>query len=186
MKFSMTLCASIVAILAATTSAFATRDPIPGIDIIVDCPHCKPPIEAITAHTNGNGEVTLKGLVPGDYVAVIDGKSLVAAVDRMGGGGGHSHLYKEKEGAEPTKGSNDSSRSANVAAGDVNGDGPPQKGSIVLNLPWSAGDKVSAPYHRDSALREGVRIKFTVPSSSEGATYDALGRIIFVGVTVKY
>ena len=70
------------AVLAITAqSAMASNKPIPGIDVIVKK---NPGGNAITATTDADGQIVLKGLEPGDYVIEIDGKSLVKAMDGAG------------------------------------------------------------------------------------------------------
>ncbi len=71
-------------LLAFMSGAFG-GEPIPGVDIyLADCNVCKPPYKGggIVA-TNGNGSVTFQNLTPGDYELRVDGKSLVAAMERL-------------------------------------------------------------------------------------------------------
>ena len=63
-----------LALTLSTTAAMA--DPVPGVNVWVG------PI-ILEKQTDANGQITLKNLAPGNYVIKIDGKSLVAAMDRF-------------------------------------------------------------------------------------------------------
>ncbi len=93
MKTNLVCAALACFVLAMTSTAgIAAIDPIPGVDIIVKkvcydskgreirCPGGNIVIQAQTSST---GIVQYKSLLPGDNVIEIDGKSLVAAMDRL-------------------------------------------------------------------------------------------------------
>jgi len=72
------LACAVLAIMG--TAALAANNPIPGVDIVVKK---HPGGNSLTATTDANGQVVLKGLEPGDYEVDIDGTSFVAAMDGL-------------------------------------------------------------------------------------------------------
>ena len=87
-SFCATLSAVAFAVVCAS-SALAAPMPVAGIDIKMDCttsPQQKGPIGE--GRTDDKGRAQLKAGLPGPYEIVLDGKSLVAAVDKRGAKGG--------------------------------------------------------------------------------------------------
>jgi len=72
-----------IAFTLTVTAAEAANNPIPGVDVVIkrNCPcgHAIP--VPVRARTDANGQVSLKGMAPGNYVAQIDDKRLVASLD---------------------------------------------------------------------------------------------------------
>ncbi len=179
------------ALALSTTAATATNDPIPGVDIIVQ----KNPggTIVIQTHTDSNGSLTLRGLAPGDYVIEIDGRSLVAAMDKLapaapekkeshssfslgiGGflGGGSSHSSGDHGGAGPVGGgSHGSSHSSDGGMG------------VGLSVPLGGGDKGS-----DQPGEPITSINISLPNKQDmkiDAPYcrDAASRGLHIGFTV--
>ena len=142
------LCA-VVVVCAPLAQAYATIDPIPGIDIVVR----KNPGGVIVARTqtNAKGTFVLKELAPGEYTVELDGKSLVAAVGRL------------NPSAKPK---------SSVAVGDVNADGRADtikielKEVLVSSYQTSGGTARAPQTHLDKATAKGVRMTFTATVSS--------------------
>lgn len=63
-----------LALVLPGAAALAIGEPIPGIDIVVKCLGCKPPIHGITAPTRSDGTYQFKELAPGNYDLSIDGQ----------------------------------------------------------------------------------------------------------------
>ena len=77
------------ALLISATAAVAAPSPVAGIDVKMDCspsPQQKCPIDQ--GKTDDKGQVRLKAGLPGSYEIVLDGKSLVTAVDKRSVGKG--------------------------------------------------------------------------------------------------
>ncbi len=55
-------------------AAWAIGSPIPGIDIVVRCDGCRPPVHGIMASTNSKGDVAFKDLALGEYDLSIAGQ----------------------------------------------------------------------------------------------------------------
>ncbi|HEY5347040.1 MAG TPA: carboxypeptidase-like regulatory domain-containing protein [Rhizomicrobium sp.] len=79
MKTNLVRTALACAVLLLAATAAMAGDPIPGVDVDLGK---NPGGNAITATTDADGRIVFKGLTPGDYVLVIDGKSLDAAIDK--------------------------------------------------------------------------------------------------------
>lgn len=208
MRLSPIVCATFVALAAlALTSdgAFASETPIPGVDIIVRCPRCHPPVN-IPVGSNHNGEATLKGLAPGDYVVEIDGRSLVAAVDRFAssapvrksGGSSSKRSSRERAGRE------DAAHGGEGAGGDAQGGitlgtnstiGVDPAGTITITVTAhepnptgtypDAGRRISSsetPYRREEALK-GLRIAFKIAENESPRTQDRIAVIMTISYT---
>lgn len=135
--------------LSATAAIAEPGKPIEGTDVGLDHKPDPPGGRVANGVTDNEGNVRFGKLAPGEYVLVIDGPTLVRAMDRLalpvpakhdsgpsvglsvGGlfGGGGSH-HSDHQGAGPTQGSHGGTHSGGgiglgVALGDVNGDGTP-------------------------------------------------------------
>jgi hypothetical protein len=130
MKTNFVCAAFVCAVLTLSTStAFATVTPIIATPVILE--HDPAGIVA-TGTTDGDGNVTFRGLAPGKYVLIIDGPGFVAAMDRLappsekksgglsvgiGGGffGGSSHSSSSHQGAGPAQGASHSGGSTTTS-----------------------------------------------------------------------
>jgi hypothetical protein len=77
------------ALLISATAAVAAPSPVGGIDVKLDCspsPQQKCPTDQ--SKTDDKGQVRLKAGLAGSYEIVLDGKSLVAAVEKRSSGKG--------------------------------------------------------------------------------------------------
>ncbi|HEY4941359.1 MAG TPA: prealbumin-like fold domain-containing protein [Rhizomicrobium sp.] len=141
--------------------------------------------------TDDHGQITIKGLAPGDYVIEIDGPSFVAAMDRLApparhdsgpsvslgiggmfGGGGSHH---SNGGARPIGSSNGGPHGDSAAGGAglvVSAGATNTSVSIPVTLAINIGDSgkfsSTTPYCPDTAGR-GMRFGFTVPKGNGAA-----------------
>ncbi|MEI9993071.1 MAG: hypothetical protein WDM91_00640 [Rhizomicrobium sp.] len=178
------------AALALASTAAVAGIGIPSIPVGLD--HDP---EGIIAHgtTNTDGSVTFRNLAPGNYVVVVDGKSLAAALEKLltpakksdrgvsigvgglfGGGGGGRGTHEGQGSHGSHEGGGGVGLGISIPLGgapDPKAEGTPlhlPDGTIVIVAELSIGGNtvsVQAPYCRDSA-GQGTRIGFTVPDGA--------------------
>ena len=191
MHFVRTALACAVLLLAAT--AAMAGDPIPGVDVNLGK---NPGGNAITATTDADGRIVFKGLTPGDYELVIDGPSLVAAINKLipppapekkkshssfsigiGGlfGGGSHHTSSGSQGTGPVQGGG-SQGGGGSRGGSSSGGGM----GLGLSIPLGGGD--SKPGAGSAPM---VTLTATVTQSGPGSGTPT-GTVSFFSVETPY
>ena len=197
-----------LALALTAMPAMATNEPIPGVDIIVQK---NPGGIVVKTQTGPTGQVQFKDLAPGEYVIEIDGKSLVAAMDKLtppapakkssrssfslgiGGflGGGSS---RSNEGRGPVGGERNSGRIGSIAVDPtdpnrVNNGGNSSGGvGLGVNIPIGGGSDSDAATRNGnlqitqfSIRRDGGSGGFSV---SQGYCPNAAGQGMHIEFTV--
>jgi hypothetical protein len=178
------VCAALacVALAMTTTAAVAAVEPVPGVDVVVHSHPCHGCGSLMKGQTDGNGQIVLRGLAPGDYEIEIGGTSLRDAIDMIipvdpkhgssflsiGGvlGGGSSHSSSGHEGEGHGHDSHSSGGGVGVGVsvpvgGGGNPDTNPMAPGIMVSVDVGGAQFSSTtPYCRGTA--GGIRIGVTI------------------------
>lgn len=205
MKLSSILCTSLVALALSSTAAFAEQ--VRSIHVFLEAGDDS--IVIADGVTDSKGNVSFGKLAPGNYVLVIEGKTLVAAIDRLGSSregagregasrgdgntgdadGGHGGVIASTGDLNPDE-RNSVLRPLQMDGGDGDNTAAVRPGNLVVNVirGTPGADDVllivssEQPYHREEA-RKGMRFKFKIAENESPRPQD---RVTTVTMTISY